>query len=122
MNPSCKCDDVILHFVENDEREHNNGADFVVSLSLKNKKFEILDADGISKKQVEEIVENSLKESDEAIKLLKQRYKEMKATGRKVLQGINPNNKIVEPVQVKPERNSPCPCGSGKKYKKCCGA
>ncbi|MGB8720870.1 MAG: SEC-C metal-binding domain-containing protein [Desulfobacterales bacterium] len=19
-------------------------------------------------------------------------------------------------------RNSPCPCGSGKKYKKCCGA
>jgi len=23
---------------------------------------------------------------------------------------------------VAPERNSPCPCGSGKKYKKCCGA
>jgi hypothetical protein len=22
---------------------------------------------------------------------------------------------------LKPERNSPCPCGSGKKYKKCCG-
>jgi preprotein translocase subunit SecA len=22
----------------------------------------------------------------------------------------------------KPERNDPCPCGSGKKYKKCCGA
>ncbi len=21
---------------------------------------------------------------------------------------------------VKPQRNSPCPCGSGKKYKKCC--
>jgi hypothetical protein len=20
-----------------------------------------------------------------------------------------------------PQRNSPCPCGSGKKYKKCCG-
>jgi predicted O-linked N-acetylglucosamine transferase (SPINDLY family) len=23
---------------------------------------------------------------------------------------------------MKPERNNPCPCGSGKKYKKCCGA
>lgn len=23
---------------------------------------------------------------------------------------------------VKVERNAPCPCGSGKKYKKCCGA
>jgi uncharacterized protein len=24
-------------------------------------------------------------------------------------------------VALKPERNDPCPCGSGKKYKKCCG-
>jgi uncharacterized protein YchJ len=23
---------------------------------------------------------------------------------------------------VKPGRNDPCPCGSGKKYKNCCGA
>lgn len=23
--------------------------------------------------------------------------------------------------EAQPERNSPCPCGSGKKYKKCCG-
>ena len=23
---------------------------------------------------------------------------------------------------TKPSRNDPCPCGSGKKYKKCCGA
>ena len=29
----------------------------------------------------------------------------------------------VEPIkaEVKPERNDPCTCGSGKKYKKCCG-
>ena len=28
------------------------------------------------------------------------------------------------PVVVEPKvrRNDPCPCGSGKKYKKCCGA
>ena len=31
--------------------------------------------------------------------------------------------KPVEPVRAdaKPERNQPCPCGSGKKYKQCCG-
>jgi preprotein translocase subunit SecA len=30
----------------------------------------------------------------------------------------------VQPVRVMPKvgRNDPCPCGSGKKYKKCCGA
>jgi preprotein translocase subunit SecA len=29
----------------------------------------------------------------------------------------------VEPVrsEPKPKRNDPCPCGSGKKYKQCCG-
>jgi len=29
----------------------------------------------------------------------------------------------VEPIQAEkaPDRNDPCPCGSGKKYKKCCG-
>ena len=25
-------------------------------------------------------------------------------------------------TQIKTSRNGPCPCGSGKKYKKCCGA
>ena len=30
----------------------------------------------------------------------------------------------VEPIQAgdAPGRNDPCPCGSGKKFKKCCGA
>lgn len=30
----------------------------------------------------------------------------------------------VEPIKAEqaPGRNDPCPCGSGKKYKKCCGA
>lgn len=28
----------------------------------------------------------------------------------------------VEPAKPKISRNAPCPCGSGKKYKKCCGA
>ena len=33
--------------------------------------------------------------------------------------------KVKKPVVNKSEkigRNDPCPCGSGKKYKKCCGA
>ncbi len=123
MNPSCKCDDVVLHYVENDERENNKGADFAILLSLKNKKFEVLDANGISKKQVKEIVDNSLKDGSEAIELFKKRYKEMKTAGREALQGDKEMNKeVAEPLQVKTKRNSPCPCGSGKKYKKCCGA
>jgi len=34
------------------------------------------------------------------------------------------NTPKVDPIQAKkePGRNDPCPCGSGKKYKNCCGA
>ena len=54
--------------------------------------------------------------------------------GWKVIVGIEPNKpedisdveRLLNPpeaakVQVKTGRNDPCPCGSGKKYKRCCG-
>jgi len=28
---------------------------------------------------------------------------------------------VIQAVSKKIDRNEPCPCGSGKKYKKCCG-
>ncbi len=32
------------------------------------------------------------------------------------------DGEMLPPLEVdKPGRNSPCPCGSGKKYKRCCG-
>ena len=33
------------------------------------------------------------------------------------------NMQKIEPIRVEQKigRNEPCPCGSGKKYKKCCG-
>ncbi len=54
--------------------------------------------------------------------------------GWKVIVGIEPNKpedisdveRLLDPpeavkAQVKTGRNDPCPCGSGKKYKRCCG-
>ncbi|SPF43691.1 conserved hypothetical protein [Candidatus Sulfopaludibacter sp. SbA4] len=35
---------------------------------------------------------------------------------------IKSNQKIVPAISSKVGRNDPCPCGSGKKYKKCHGA
>ena len=32
------------------------------------------------------------------------------------------NKTYVKSASEKVGRNDPCPCGSGKKYKKCCGA
>ena len=54
--------------------------------------------------------------------------------GWKVIVGVEPNKpedisdveRLLNPpeaakAQVKAGRNDPCPCGSGKKYKRCCG-
>ena len=47
---------------------------------------------------------------------LKKRYKEAKKIGQELLKNA-PEIKVQE-GKIKP--NEPCPCGSGKKYKKCC--
>ena len=42
--------------------------------------------------------------------------------------GFIPNEEQIKAKEIQQEygktigRNDPCPCGSGKKYKKCCGA
>jgi hypothetical protein len=54
----------------------------------------------------------------EKVKEFKKIYAELQRVESK-------NSKILKPTPVKSEkigRNAPCPCGSGKKYKKCCGA
>jgi len=57
------------------------------------------------------------------------------AKGWQVIIGIEPdNNENIEDIlklqsgvkqkilfQTSPSRNAPCPCGSGKQYKRCCG-
>ena len=49
-----------------------------------------------------------------------EREKVAKVTGES---GADDGSLKKEPVkkEKKPGRNDPCPCGSGKKYKKCCG-
>ena len=39
---------------------------------------------------------------------------------RTSLDALTPRTPIKR--EATPDRNAPCPCGSGKKYKKCCGA
>ena len=50
----------------------------------------------------------------------KVRSKDEVETEKKLLE----KTKKVEPIKAgtAPGRNDPCPCGSGRKYKKCCGA
>jgi preprotein translocase subunit SecA len=42
---------------------------------------------------------------------------------RQVVENRGDDEAVAQPVRVKQTigRNDPCPCGSGKKYKRCCG-
>jgi uncharacterized protein len=40
---------------------------------------------------------------------------------RELWRTLGPRQQTVHKAPT-PGRNDPCPCGSGKKYKKCCGA
>jgi hypothetical protein len=43
-------------------------------------------------------------------------------TAARTLLGRAPSPLFPEPPRARVGRNDPCPCGSGKKFKKCCGA
>ena len=55
---------------------------------------------------------------DEAKRIAEQRIQEQRLTESQMKLNINENE---APAEKKIARNDPCPCGSGKKYKQCCG-
>jgi hypothetical protein len=59
------------------------------------------------------------------IERFKEEYRAIKAIGRRSLQSSSPSPSSIQHRAVQTKkigRNAPCSCGSGKKYKKCCGA
>lgn len=66
------------------------------------------DGDGIS---VRRIIEN-LSKTDRTLNGVVARFEQQQSEG-----GNRGNGAVARPTA----RNSPCPCGSGRKYKKCCG-
>lgn len=58
-------------------------------------------------------LEAELKSHHHQLRILYQRALEAKRRTSRVSR--------VAPPLPKPGRNDPCPCGSGKKYKRCCG-
>jgi preprotein translocase subunit SecA len=62
----------------------------------------------------------SAEEESEEFIAKREREKEI---ARKQAEIRENTNKTTQPITVdkKPKRNDPCPCGSGKKYKQCCG-
>lgn len=70
--------------------------------------LDIVDGDGISGRKIIE----TLEKTDKTLKWVLDRVEQQKNEGSKPGSGA-----IARPTA----RNNPCPCGSGRKFKKCCG-
>ena len=78
----------------------------------------------ISEKLKQEEINNEQKRKEELIRFKKEAEKQAKEEERKAAakkSGITLIKADAEVTTPSVGRNSPCPCGSGKKYKKCCG-
>jgi hypothetical protein len=105
--PSCACGEVIIHFAAPDGIE--SPGDVIVQLSGK------VDMDPGKKGHalLGRLWDAYRQRHTDHIARLSQRYQTMKSVGERIA--------LKQPaVSHKVGRNEPCPCGSGKKYKKCC--
>jgi uncharacterized protein YchJ len=107
INPKCDCHDVNLMFTQIGKTK-----EFTIQLNLKTKQIEWLMGS-----EEPEIVKDFI-QHESMIEELKSRYQKMKQAGSQIKK-----SQVSMPVQSKDKvgRNEPCPCGSGKKYKHCCG-
>ncbi|MDA8335874.1 MAG: SEC-C metal-binding domain-containing protein [Peptococcaceae bacterium] len=119
INPDCLCNDAYLQFVKIDPRKRKQGIYFAVKLQLTNYNYEFLERK-CPYEEAFNIVSYVRKNRPEILKVLKRRYAEMKTAGKAIRKRYGPAQET-RAIRAAAGRNDPCPCGSGKKYKKCCG-
>lgn len=108
--PNCECKEVILHAFHSNSKLDIPIWNFAYDYLLD----KITECEKIDEKYAKEIIEK-MNESDKELFL--KRHSNLKKELRIPLHNKFFKNKK-SPIKV--GRNEPCPCGSGKKYKKCC--
>ena len=109
--PNCDCKEVTLNILPHIHPDMNNSSQ---NITYDYQLDKIIEIEYISEENAEEIIEK-LKEFDKDI--FKKRHVALKRELRHSLHNKFFKNKR---SSRKIGRNEPCPCGSGKKYKKCC--
>lgn len=127
-NHKCTCNDVLLDFLVVKENVARDIPTVKIRLSFRNGKHKIeMKDDNVTNKYADELYEEFLKLlGNKGIKLLKERYDKLGQWRKEKIpyETFEIESQTYMPYRLsgpKIGRNEPCPCGSGKKYKKCCG-
>ncbi|MCL2153940.1 MAG: SEC-C metal-binding domain-containing protein [Oscillospiraceae bacterium] len=119
--PKCDCKDALFAFYEinDDGGKAEITMDYKVNYETGVGTVEEMN-DGISLRFARELYEEfCMIYGGDAMSLFKNRHREIKRWGAKY---FGAGGLLVAAISQKTGRNAPCPCGSGKKYKKCCGS
>ncbi len=121
MNPRCPCKEVILTFIKIDKANDQAAIEFIIRQKLNSLDYEIENM-RCDQSRLRAVLQRFWASRPDARKVFKTRYEQMKNAGKDHLKKtpkLKPQSTLT-PVAF--GRNEPCPCGSGKKYKRCCGA
>jgi hypothetical protein len=123
LNSDCGCESVMISF---DEIKNNiqilHKKESFIKFEYNSKSWEI-DTPGIfTADEITDIVKTLLETYPDIAAVYKKRHKQLRKLYSKYkskykLKKISPTPTSQEKIG----RNDPCPCGSGKKFKKCCG-
>lgn len=120
-NPECKCNEVVLTFVDIIPGREAQEPKFVVRMPFGTGSYEVEYSQNVGKDEMEQIIKRFKEHIKNDFGLMRTRYMQMKEFGKKRIERKKQSGDMQRVISPKVGRNDPCSCGSGKKYKKCCG-
>ena len=120
-NPKCKCADILIDIIQIRKKDRGKRKDDTFGTIDYNYKTERKTITSKHKKEVENIFIKLNEKYDlqqiyaKRNKLIRELYKKEKTEYYS-----NKTNATSSNIYKNVKRNAPCPCGSGKKFKKCC--
>lgn len=116
-NPSCHCTDIVCAFFETKDSEQPI---FSIEYDYKKKRVNSDRTQDIGRHEAAAIIEQWREHHPELDQKLAHRNQLLRAIRSRslLLPPVRTARRLAAPIS----RNAPCPCGSGKKYKHCCGA
>lgn len=118
-NPKCPCEEAVLSFIRIPEEAGRGTLRPTLSISYgyRDGKISRLDAEKNPQFSEQELVASLKKVPADLDSLLAKRQSLLRR-----LCGRTLKRRTIQSPTPKIGRNDACPCGSGKKYKRCCGA
>jgi len=119
-NPECKCNEVVLNFIDIIDDRETQESKFAIRMPFGTGNYKI-EYSNVGKDEMKQIIKCFKEHINNDFGLMKTRYIQMKEFGEKLIKRKKQNRDIQRITSSKIGRNELCPCGSGKKYKRCCG-